>query len=219
MSAVPAPLMTPPIRPAVTSLNNRGGARNPRLALSIPGTAPAAPATAPLNTGRPQLRLATPSEAPGAAADSTNGFTSSSNGQSIASQYSALGHVLGLKAQVRGSPENGSTGTTSNDGEKNGRNISDVDRTTLDVEDLDDEGWKIAREWDRIIELGSLGEGAGGAVTKCRLKGGKTTFAMKVSLLSKLKVWSNIILKLSRWDNRLSQPIQVLKSRSKLSEN
>ncbi|KAI5792446.1 kinase-like domain-containing protein [Peziza echinospora] len=183
MSAVPAPLMTPPIRPAVTSLNNRGGARNPRLALSIPGTAPAAPATAPLNPGRPglpQLRLATPSGAPGAATDSTNGFTSSSSGQSIASQYSALGHALGLKAQVRGSPENGSTGTTSTDGEKNGRNNSDVDQSTLDVEDLDDEGWKIAREQDRIIELGSLGEGAGGAVTKCRLKGGKTTFAMKI---------------------------------------
>jgi len=51
---------------------------------------------------------------------------------------------------------------------------------TLDVEDLDDEGWQIASYEKRIIELGSLGEGAGGAVTKCKLKGGKTTFALKI---------------------------------------
>lgn len=53
---------------------------------------------------------------------------------------------------------------------------------TLDVEDLDDDGWRIASTEKRIIELGSLGEGAGGAVTKCILKGGKTVFALKVSL-------------------------------------
>lgn len=51
----------------------------------------------------------------------------------------------------------------------------------LDVQDLDDMGWKAAKREGRIEELGSLGEGAGGAVTKCRLKGGKTVFALKVS--------------------------------------
>lgn len=50
----------------------------------------------------------------------------------------------------------------------------------LDVEDLDDAGWKAASKENRIIELGSLGEGAGGAVTRCILKGGKTVFALKV---------------------------------------
>ncbi|KAL2261909.1 hypothetical protein VTK26DRAFT_3033 [Humicola hyalothermophila] len=50
----------------------------------------------------------------------------------------------------------------------------------LDVEDLDDEGWRIVSMEKRIIELGSLGEGAGGAVTKCKLKGGETVFALKV---------------------------------------
>jgi mitogen-activated protein kinase kinase len=49
-----------------------------------------------------------------------------------------------------------------------------------DVEDLDDDGWRIASMENRIIELGSLGEGAGGAVTRCQLKGGKTIFALKV---------------------------------------
>jgi mitogen-activated protein kinase kinase len=51
----------------------------------------------------------------------------------------------------------------------------------LDVEDLDDEGWRAASEQKKIIELGSLGEGAGGAVTRCILDGGKTVFALKVS--------------------------------------
>lgn len=51
---------------------------------------------------------------------------------------------------------------------------------TLDVEELDDDGWRIASSEKRIIELGSLGEGAGGAVTRCKLKGGSTIFALKV---------------------------------------
>lgn len=49
-----------------------------------------------------------------------------------------------------------------------------------DVEELDDEGWRIASLEKRITELGSLGEGAGGAVTRCILNGGKTVFALKV---------------------------------------
>ena len=50
----------------------------------------------------------------------------------------------------------------------------------LDVEDLDDEGWRAASETKKIVELGSLGEGAGGAVTRCKLVNGKTEFALKV---------------------------------------
>ena len=50
----------------------------------------------------------------------------------------------------------------------------------LDVEDLDDAGWKAAKKEGRIVEIGSLGEGAGGAVTRCILKVGKTVFALKV---------------------------------------
>ncbi|KAH8653510.1 map kinase [Xylariales sp. PMI_506] len=51
---------------------------------------------------------------------------------------------------------------------------------TADVEDLDDDGWRIASLENRIVELGSLGEGAGGAVTRCKLAGGKTIFALKI---------------------------------------
>lgn len=53
----------------------------------------------------------------------------------------------------------------------------------LDVEDLDDEGWTAASEQKKIIELGSLGEGAGGAVTRCMLEGGKMIFALKVCVV------------------------------------
>ncbi|KPM41506.1 hypothetical protein AK830_g5016 [Neonectria ditissima] len=51
---------------------------------------------------------------------------------------------------------------------------------TLDVDDLDEEGWRIASMEKRIVELGNLGEGAGGAVTKAKLKGGSTLFALKI---------------------------------------
>jgi mitogen-activated protein kinase kinase len=50
----------------------------------------------------------------------------------------------------------------------------------LEVDDLDDMGWRAASNKGMIEELGSLGEGAGGAVTRCKLKGGKTVFALKV---------------------------------------
>jgi hypothetical protein len=64
--------------------------------------------------------------------------------------------------------------------------IPDLDKLSLekgrplDVEDLDDQGWLAASEQKKIVELGSLGEGAGGAVTRCKLKDGKTVFALKV---------------------------------------
>lgn len=51
---------------------------------------------------------------------------------------------------------------------------------TLDVDELDEEGWRIASMEKRIVEMGNLGEGAGGAVTKAKLKGGSTVFALKV---------------------------------------
>ena len=50
----------------------------------------------------------------------------------------------------------------------------------LDADDLDDDGWMAASKAGMIEELGTLGEGAGGAVTKCKLKAGGTVFALKV---------------------------------------
>lgn len=56
----------------------------------------------------------------------------------------------------------------------------------LDADDLDDSGWKAASKDGMIVELGSLGEGAGGAVTRCMLKEGKTVFALKVYLIQSM---------------------------------
>lgn len=51
---------------------------------------------------------------------------------------------------------------------------------SVDVEDLDDEGWRIVSMEKRIVELGSLGEGVGGVVMRCKFKGGNMVFVFKV---------------------------------------
>ncbi|KAF4310605.1 hypothetical protein GTA08_BOTSDO13913 [Botryosphaeria dothidea] len=50
----------------------------------------------------------------------------------------------------------------------------------LEPGDLDNASWRAASKEGLIEELGSLGEGAGGAVTRCVLKGSKTVFALKI---------------------------------------
>lgn len=79
----------------------------------------------------------------------------------------------------------------------------------LDVEDLDDAGWKVAAKESRIVELGSLGEGAGGAVNRCILKGGKTVFALKVNVLE------HILRNKADWFYRLSLLTQIRMSRNR----
>lgn len=87
----------------------------------------------------------------------------------------------------------------------------------LDVDDLDDEGWHAASEQNKIVELGSLGEGAGGAVTRCKLKEGNTVFALKVSHFGSILTY--------RWGYRLTLSIRssprtpILMSRNRLFVN
>jgi mitogen-activated protein kinase kinase len=85
---------------------------------------------------------------------------------------------------------------------------------TLDVEDLDDDGWRIASMEKRIEEMGSLGEGAGGAVTRCKLKGGNTVFALKVYLSHAFNSFSLLTSFL-----RSSRRTRTLMSRNKSFEN
>lgn len=101
---------------------------------------------------------------------------------SAATQYNALSFAMGLRNQVRGSPDASNPANALN-GSLDGLDAKvndNVDYDSMDVEELPVEGWKQARETGRIIELGSLGEGAGGAVTRCTLRGGKMVFALKV---------------------------------------
>ncbi|SPQ26002.1 153fd0ed-eabe-41c5-a0c8-3689868ba14d [Thermothielavioides terrestris] len=117
-----------------------------------------------------------------------------SNPTSAGSQFSALSFAsqygIGSTRQT-GDPVSAvgslySNASESVDGEGSLHGLESFDKLTLekarsaDVEDLDDEGWRIVSMEKRIIELGTLGEGAGGAVTKCKLQGGNTLFALKV---------------------------------------
>ncbi|KAJ5678979.1 MAP kinase kinase MKK2/SSP33 [Penicillium macrosclerotiorum] len=110
------------------------------------------------------------------------------------SQYSALSFAMGLRQSSGGNSDPSSaissvvSDATSQTDRENGINalLPDLDKLSLekgrplDVDDLDDEGWHAASEQKKIVELGSLGEGAGGAVTRCKLKEGKTVFALKI---------------------------------------
>ncbi len=115
-----------------------------------------------------------------------------SNPASAGSQFSALSFAsqYGIGRQT-GDPVSAvgslySNASESMDMDREGGLLESFDELTLekartaDVEDLDDEGWRIVSVEKRIIELGNLGEGAGGAVTKCKLKGHDTVFALKV---------------------------------------
>lgn len=122
-----------------------------------------------------------------------------SNPTSAGSQYSALSFAsqYGIgSTRPQGTPDpvsavgslysNASEGGAGMEREGSLHGLEAFDKLTLekarslDVEDLDDEGWRIASLEKRIVELGSLGEGAGGAVTRAKLKGGTTVFALKV---------------------------------------
>ncbi|KAF2001818.1 Pkinase-domain-containing protein [Amniculicola lignicola CBS 123094] len=109
---------------------------------------------------------------------------------SAASSYSALGFP-GLQRPQGSDPisaisQGGSEGGTSMERENSLQPLPDLEQMAiekgrpLDVDDLDDGGWRAASNKGLVDEIGSLGEGAGGAVTRCKLKGGKTTFALKI---------------------------------------
>ncbi|KAI5287938.1 Protein kinase C signaling pathway involved MAPKK protein, partial [Ascosphaera aggregata] len=101
------------------------------------------------------------------------------------SSYSALSLAMGIKqSHPHGSGDASGMGSVY---EESAEDLTrDLDKLSLelgrpvDADDLDDEGWLAARTSGRIVELDVLGEGAGGAVTKCKLRDGKTVFALKV---------------------------------------
>ncbi|KAI5847769.1 kinase-like domain-containing protein [Morchella snyderi] len=198
MSTAQVPLLRAPVP-------SRGP---PRLGLSIPGSSNnvsqqpipqlntqvnngySAPILGPPQPrrGPPKLSLATPGNpAPLSIRPIQQQQRSSSYASPVAGanqQYAALGFAMTLKKQVRNSPDTSGMGSESailgGTGGTGRRGSIDWENENLDADDLDDEGWRSASLNDRIIELGSLGEGAGGAVTRCKLKGGKTVFAMKI---------------------------------------
>jgi mitogen-activated protein kinase kinase len=126
----------------------------------------------------------------------------SAPGSASSSSYSALSFAMAMRQNQQGGTPDPSSAISSvysdrgggeggaameREGSMNGL-LPDLEKLSLekgrplDVEDLDDDGWRAASEQGKIVELGSLGEGAGGAVTRCMLKGGTTVFALKVTI-------------------------------------
>ncbi|KAF2758077.1 Pkinase-domain-containing protein [Pseudovirgaria hyperparasitica] len=155
--------------------------------------------TTPQEQTRPQPRLQplqTGNSAGGSSDTSTHSRSGSfgdsqQNGSGSAASSSYSHPQLSISGPLR--PQNSDPlSAISQGGSEGGRNerdpanYPDLEKMAedkgrpLDVEDLDDAGWRAASSKDMIQEIGSLGEGAGGAVTRCVLKGGKTVFALKI---------------------------------------
>ena len=214
----PLPLQSHPQRPA-------GRPAPPKLRLATPmgGSQDVTPSEAlPNHNGKPVL----PPLATGADV-SERSRSGSRPGSAASSNYSALSFAMGLRQPPGNTPDPTSAISSvysdrdalDQDAGVNGL-LPDLDKLSLekgralDVEDLDDEGWLAASEQKKIVELGSLGEGAGGAVTRCVLKEGKTVFALKVGKY----IYIYIYLLLTDV-YRLSLPIQTPTSKSRLSES
>ncbi|RDW70169.1 map kinase kinase [Coleophoma crateriformis] len=203
-----AKAVNPPPKAPALSLQMPSRPSLPRLQLATPMGSNTTPYEQnSLQNGRPNPQPLTGQSASGgsesSAAHSRTGSFGPLDGRasgptSAGSQYSAfsLASQYGLQSGAKGTPDPASAvgsmySETSQggagmerDGSMNGLEAFDklsLERgRTLDVEDLDDDGWRVASMEKRIEELGSLGEGAGGAVTRCMLKGGKTVFALKI---------------------------------------
>ena len=173
----------PPSRPALRLATPMGSQSAPQGSHPMPNGRPAPPPLALSTSGlgvnsQPALngRHSGPTSANSSIStmDIAKGLRQSGN----SNPSSAISSVYSDGDGVQMKPENGVNGL-----------LPDLDKLSLekgrplDVEDLDDEGWHAASEQKKIIELGSLGEGAGGAVTRCKLKDGQTVFALKVSHL------------------------------------
>lgn len=206
----------------------------PRLSVATPHGTQVAPQVGGRGPGRPQLKLG---KVPGRSLtyDGSSDESSRSRSRSrsndgnnestsaTATSYSALdfaGMLRGSSNADMSAPQRVEEGdeTAALDRE---HSLPDLAKLSLekgrplDVEDLDDAGWKAASKCGNIEELGSLGEGAGGAVTKCMLRGGSTIFALKVGLPFPLQEMQHMILTHHR--SSLQTPTPT--SRNKSFEN
>ncbi|MCJ1384811.1 Protein kinase C signaling pathway involved MAPKK protein [Xylographa soralifera] len=178
----------------------------PQLRLATPKGSNTTPQDMGPPNGRPPLQFPTGNTMGGYdefSANSRSGSIGLLDGRgsgptsASSSAHSALSFGNGLR-QPGGTPDPASAissiysdrgpheGGTLMERESSNSIAIDLDKLSLelgrdpDVDDLDDDGWFAASKGKRIIELGTLGEGAGGAVTRCKLQGGKTVFALKI---------------------------------------
>ena len=193
----------------------------PQLRLATPKGSNSTPQDANSNPmARPSMQPQPTNSASGASDGSSNSRSDSftmvdgkASGPTSASSsgYSTLSFALGLR-HPSGTPDpasaissvysdRGNDGSTSMERDGSNHGLPDLGKLSLekgrplDVEDLTPDGWRAASEGKMISELGSLGEGAGGAVTRCILKGGRTVFALKVRSVQKYcrSILANIV--------------------------
>ena len=195
---------SPNVKPVNSAPQPQGRPALPQLRLATPMGSSSTPQESALQNGggrtqtlNGQSAIPSTDDGRGRSGSFTNLDGRASNPASAASQISALSFAMGLRQPQPSDPTSAVGSIHSDrhssdggaamerDGSMNG--LPDLDKLSLDkgrpldVEDLDDEGWRAASLEKKVVELGSLGEGAGGAVTRCILKGGKTVFALKVS--------------------------------------
>jgi mitogen-activated protein kinase kinase len=195
-SAAAPPMAENPALPPLAIPHNMKGP--PKLSLATPMGTNQTPHENTHIKKKTGLSLQMPMSGASSGDDSAHSRTpsfgnSSQQGGSVSTTSSISAHHLSFNDIIGRSNDTGSAASSSSYGapgmerENSMQGLEvDLDKLSLekgralDVEDLDDMGWKAAKKEGKIIELGSLGEGAGGAVTKCRLKDGKTVFALKV---------------------------------------
>ncbi|KAF2275836.1 MAP kinase [Westerdykella ornata] len=199
LSIPPSPHARPVTNGASDAQQNLSRPAPPQLRLATPlGSSHTPHEGRPQPKGLPPLQIGPGLSAGGssdASAHSRSGSFSEAlpNGNnSAASSYSAALPFPSLQMPLQGSEpisaisQGGSEGAAPMERQNSQPPLPDLEKMAaekgrpLDVEDLDDEGWRAASAKGMIEQRGSLGEGAGGAVTKAILKGGKTIFALKV---------------------------------------
>jgi mitogen-activated protein kinase kinase len=183
-AGTPNPTEAPPARPLPPRLN------------PVAGSSSGPPAA---QSRRPRITIALPVDSSASISSevtdsSRNGSLADGGSVSSPAASSGSGHIVARDSAsaVASSPSGGGgSPRAAPAGEEKQMSMDELlehldaikvslDGREPDVADLDDDGWRAVSKSGRIIDLGYLGEGAGGAVTRCILKGGNTVFALKV---------------------------------------
>ena len=170
--------------------------RPPKLTLATPmgSSTSSTPAPAQASRGRPPtLQIGIPARSVQEASSDDSGMSRDNSAgnrrgpESSSTPASALS--LNMNALTLGNgkvPPSPSASPLERESSGHSISLPDLDQLArekgrpLDVDDLDDHGWKAAAKEKMIVRISSLGEGAGGSVTRCRLRDGNTEFALKV---------------------------------------
>lgn len=186
---------SPNQRPVTNDANGNAQARPhpPKLSVVTPMGSNNAPHEGrQVPRGLPPLQIGTGLSASGSSDASAHSRSGSFGEMAVNGSASSYHAALGFPGLQKGTDpisaisQGGSEGAPSMERANSSQPLPDLDALAaekgrpLEVDDLDDAAWRAASAKGLIEEKGSLGEGAGGAVTKCMLKGGKTTFALKV---------------------------------------